>query len=58
MAPMSDPATPHGRAGDAMRPARSPRRADSMLLHGAGVRLAGALVLVAGLWLAVLWALA
>jgi hypothetical protein len=29
-----------------------------MLLHGAGVRLAGALVLVAGLWLAVLWALA
>jgi hypothetical protein len=54
---MDHPATPHGRAGDAMRPARTSRRADSMLLHSATVRLAGALVLVAVLWLAVLWAL-
>jgi hypothetical protein len=55
---MDDHATPHGRATIAVHPARPPRRADSMLMRSAGARLAGALVLVAGLWLAVLWALA
>ena len=35
----------------------SPRRSEGLLLYSAGVRLAGALVLAAGLWLAVLWAM-
>jgi hypothetical protein len=55
---MNDPVTPYGRAGDAVRPARSLRRADSMLLRSASARVGGALIVVAGLWLAVLWALA
>ncbi|MDP1901587.1 MAG: hypothetical protein Q8K96_14205 [Rubrivivax sp.] len=41
-----------------MRLSLTRRRQASMLMDSAWVRLAGALVLVGGLWLAVAWALA
>jgi hypothetical protein len=41
-----------------MRLIRFPDHPGSMLLRSATARVGGALIVVAGLWLAVLWALA